>query len=69
MSPSERRELKRDVKQTLAQLREDLDGRLELERLPDVLRDFADQIERELGVSVDLGPGIGGVSRGDDPRR
>jgi hypothetical protein len=69
VSPSERRELKRDVKQTLAQLREDLDGRLELERLPDVLRDFADQIERELGVSVDLGPGIGGVSRGDDPRR
>lgn len=62
--------LERDVAQTLGRLRDDLErGRLDLERIPATLREFADQIERELGGPVDLGPGIGGFSRGDDPRR
>lgn len=69
MTPSERRVLERDVAQTLGRLKGDLEvERLDLERLPDALREFAEQIERELGGPVDLGPGIGGVSGGTDPR-
>lgn len=69
MTPSERRELEREVAQTLGRLKEDLErGRLDLERFPDALREFAEQLDRELGGPVDLGPGIGGVSGGNDPR-
>lgn len=70
VTPTERRALKRDVTQTLARLKDEVArGELDLERVPDALRDFADQIDRELGGPVDLGPGVGGFSRGDDPRR
>lgn len=69
MTPAEYRALERDVAQTLARLKIELEGgQLELERVPEALRDFAQQIEREIGGPADLGPGIGGFSPGNDPR-
>jgi hypothetical protein len=69
VTSAERRALERDVAQTLGRLRDDLErGRVDLERLPDALREFAEQIDREIGDPVDLGPGVGGVSGGNDPR-
>jgi hypothetical protein len=70
MTPPERLALERDVAQTLGRLKDELaHGAIDVEQMPDTLRDFAEQIERELGGPVDLGPGIGGVARSDDPRR
>jgi hypothetical protein len=63
VTPAERLDLEHDVVGTLARLGEEIGRRkLRIEAAPEALRQLAEGIDRALGVAVDLGGGIGGVT-------